>query len=117
MADTIDWRGHAGTYRYWFLERWSNASDIKREAGNYMFVKRVSNGWVPVYIGIADDLSDRLPCHERWAEAQLHGATHVMGHTQSDRARREAEEKDLIGYWNPPLNTQHRRRGATLLGG
>ena len=82
-----------------------------------MFVKRTNNGWVSVYIGIADDLSDRIPGHERWREAQLLGATHVMAHTHSNKAAREAEEKDLIGYWNPPLNTQHLRPAGRGLGG
>ena len=82
-----------------------------------MFAKETSTGWVPLYIGIADDLSARIPGHERWAEAKRLGATHVLAHTEPSKAKREAEEKALIALCNPPLNTQHRRQRATLLGG
>lgn len=116
MAAFIDWPTDGATYRYWFLSNPSTASSIQAVAGNYMFVRLANGGWVPVYVGIGDDLSDRIPGHERWAEAVKLGATKVMAHTQSNLAKREAEEKALIKYWNPPLNTQH-RRGATLLGG
>ena len=116
MADYIDWPVGEATYRYWFLSNPSSASGIKAVAGNYMFVKLTDGGWVPVYIGIADDLRDRIPGHERWKEAVELGATKVMAHTQENQAVREAEEKALIKHWDPPLNTQHRRR-ATLLGG
>lgn len=107
MTDTIDWPGKSGSYRYWFLATPVTAANIQATAGNYMFVRPVTAGWVPVYIGIAENLQDRLPNHERWAEAVKLGATRVMGHTQADAAKRKAEEKDLISHWNPALNTQH----------
>ncbi len=116
MAEYVDWSVNGTTYRYWFLAGSSNASNIKAEAGNYIFVKPTANGWIALYVGIADDLSDRIPGHERWAEAVAQGATWVVAHVQPDSAKRKAEEKVLIGALNPPLNTQHRRR-ATLLGG
>lgn len=110
-ADFIDWPGSAGAkYRYWFLGDLSPAR-IKDQPGNYMFVRqtnREKNWWLPVYIGIADNLRQRLPNHEVWEEAKRCGATHVMGHTQTDRVKRENEERDLIGEWNPQCNTQHR---------
>lgn len=116
MADYIDWPSDGASYRYWFMSNPSSASSIKAEAGNYMFVKPVSNGWVPIYVGIADDLQGRIPGHERWKEAAELGATKVMAHTQANRAKREAEEKALIKHWDPPLNTQHRRRARLLAG-
>lgn len=114
-ANFIDWPGARVVYRYWFLENPSDPAGIKSESGNYMFVKPTISGWVPVYIGIADNLRDRIPCHERWAEAVRLGATRVMGHTNAVQMNRETEERDLIGRWNPLLNTHHRR--ATLLTG
>jgi predicted GIY-YIG superfamily endonuclease len=116
MADYIDWPSGGATYRYWFLANPSSASGIKAVAGNYMFVRLANDGWVPVYIGIADDLQDRIPSHERWKEAVALGATEVMAHTQANRAKRETEEKALIKHWNPPLNIQHRRRARLLAG-
>src|ERR1700691_3114004 len=105
----IDWPGKSGkTYRYWF----SNFTDsFKDEGGNYMFVKPLSNGnYLPVYIGQADSLNDRLPCHDRVAEAQRAGATLAMTHTTpaGEQARLD-EERDLIQQWNPALNTHHRQ--------
>lgn len=107
----IDWPGQSNrTYRYWFLSDHS-ASGIKAEAGNYMFVRPANQGWVPVYVGISDDLRSRLPNHEVWDAARKAGATQIMGHTQPDRGARENEERDLILRWQPPLNTQHRKVG------
>ena len=60
MAEYVDWPVNGSSYRYWFLMNPSSASGIKAEAGNYMFVKLTNDGWVPVYIGIADDLRDRI---------------------------------------------------------
>ena len=114
MSDYIDWPGLSGqSYRYWFLSNPRVPAAIKSVAGNYAFVKQLPNGnFVPLYFGIADDLSNRIPNHERWSDAVRAGATHVMTHTTpSGASARESEEKDLIQRWNPPLNTHHRRTG------
>jgi hypothetical protein len=106
-ADVIDWPGSFGTkHRFWFVEL--SLAGLYRQPGVYIFVRRANPGWLPVYIGIADDLVDRLTGHDRWAEAQQLGATHLMAQVQIDRTAREKAEQDLIGYWNPPLNTHHR---------
>ena len=108
-ADVIDWPGSTGAkYRFWFIEL--SLAGVHRQPGAYMFVRMANQGggWVPVYIGIADNLVDRLTGHERWAEAKQLGATHVMAQVQADRTAREKAEQDLIAHWNPPLNTHHR---------
>ena len=115
MADYIDFPGHAGTYRYFFLNSLSKAT-IKPFAGNYMFLKPTAQGWVPVYAGIADDLSSRLPNHEMAPAAYAAGATQVVAHLNPDHSARKAEERDLIGYWNPTCNTQHRTALGSVLG-
>jgi hypothetical protein len=108
--DVIDWPGISGkTYRYWF----STFNDsFKDEGGNYMFVRQLPSGnFLPVYIGVADSLQKRLSNHERADEAKRLGATFVMTHTTpAGEAARLAEEKDLIAYWHPVLNTQHRTK-------
>jgi len=111
MADYIDWAAKSGTtYRYWFLAN-ITANGIKAVAGNYAFVKQLPNGnFVPVYFGEAEDLQQRIPNHERWDDAKRAGATHVMAHTTLNGAQaRLVEERDLIQYWNPPLNTHYRQ--------
>lgn len=110
MADYIDWPGQSGqTYRYWFMQRTANG--IKAEGGNYMFLRQLPNGrYLPVYIGQADNLQQRVPNHDRWDEAVKAGATHVVGHTTPGGERaRLAEERDLIQHWGPVLNTQHKK--------
>src|SRR5262245_3988759 len=114
--DHIDWPDGTGrTYRYWFVS--DPTGGLKREPGNYMFVKQLPNGnWLPVYIGVADDLNDRISTQERAAEARKLGATKIMAHTLQDRAARLAEEKALIGHWNPEMNQQHRSAATRLTG-
>jgi hypothetical protein len=109
MADFIDWPGRSGkAYRYWFLSSLDPAM-IKAEPGNYMFVKPVQGGFMPVYIGQAVDLRARLSTHDRWAEARQAGATHAMAHTSpGGETARLDEERDLIERWNPSLNTHHK---------
>lgn len=114
MSNIIDWTGLSGkTYRYWFLANPRTPTAIQSVAGNYAFVKQLPTGlFVPIYFGIAEDLSDRIAYHDRWTDALRAGLTHVMGHTTPAGAlAREAEERDLIQRWNPALNVQHRRVG------
>ncbi len=73
-----------------------------------MFVKPTNAGLIPVYIEKADDLSQRIPNHDRWLEAKALGATQVFAHMNINAFSRNSEEQDLISYWNPPLNKQYR---------
>jgi hypothetical protein len=114
MEFTVDFMGKSGVaYRYWNLVNPFTAAAIQPVAGNYVFAKLLADGtYLPLYFGEAGDLQVRIPPHERWAEAARLGATHVMAHTTpAGEAARLAQEKDLIQYWNPPLNVQHRMTG------
>jgi len=105
----IDWPGQSGkTYRYWSA---AFTDTFKDEGGNYMYVKQLTNGnYLPVYIGVADSLKNRLGSHDRFDEAKRAGATFVMAHTTpAGEQARLAEEKDLIQRWSPVLNTHHRQ--------
>ena len=105
MADTIDWPGQSGkTYRYWFATEIANPS-MKEEAGNYMFVKQIASGWVPVYVGQTNNLNSRLTNHPELPCVRRNGGTHLMAHTTlGGEAARLEEEADLIARWNPPCN-------------
>ena len=85
----------------------------------YMFCKLENGTYVPVYIGRAQNLSERLANHERKTEAINLGAQYLLVHTPPAFAARvnyiEAERR-LIAQYDPVLNTQHRGLGA-LLGG
>jgi hypothetical protein len=112
--DPIDWLGQSGTYyRYWILDLPRQASAIKNEGGNYIYAKQLPTGrFLPLYIGQASSLQVRIPGHEVWAEAVRLGVTHVFSHvTPAGERARCAEEADLIAFWNPPLNKQHRTAG------
>lgn len=113
MTQYIDWPGISGkTYRYFPFNDPTNAAGIKSEAGNYVFVKETAPGYfVPLYFGVADDLSARVPNYERWKDAIKAGMTQVFAHIQSDANARLVEERDLIQKWNPTLNVQHRTTG------
>ncbi len=113
MEFTVDFTGKSGmTYRYWNLIN-TTAPGIQAIGGNYVFVKQLQNGtYMPLYFGEAGDLQARIPTHERLAEAVRLGATHIMAHgTPAGEQARLAEERDLIQFWNPPLNTHHRVTG------
>ena len=112
------WMGKSGAlYPFWLVHD-CRAHALKSEAGVYMFVRPVVvGGWLPVYVGIADDMSNRLPTHERWSEAAKLGATRVMAHTEPYKATREGEERDLIRFWDPELNTHHRSLQTGMLAG
>jgi hypothetical protein len=113
MSFTIDFTGKSGAaYKYWSLDN-PTADGIIAAAGNYAFVQQLQNGnFMPLYFGVAEDLKARVPGHERWDEAIKLGATHIMAHTTpAGEEARLAEERDLIQYWNPPLNTHHRQVG------
>ena len=114
MAHYIDWRGQGTNpkrYRYYFVKS-LEAKDIQAQPGNYMFVKETKKDfWQPVYIGQADNLKTRLPNHPELPCVKREGGTRAMGHTNSKSEQtRKNEEADLIGYWNPPCNQQHRTR-------
>jgi hypothetical protein len=110
----INLTGASGkAYSYWKLERLRDGSSITNAGGNYVFLKLLSTGnYLPVYIGQADDLRNRLPAHDRFDEAVKAGASVVVAHTTpAGEAARLAEERDLIAKWNPELNTRHRTTG------
>lgn len=113
MEFTVDFTGKSGTiYRYWNLIS-PTAAGIQAVAGNYVFAKLLQDGtYLPLYFGEAVDLQARIPSHERWQEAVRLGASHILAHTtQGGESARQNEERDLIQYWNPPLNVQHRVTG------
>ncbi len=78
-------------------------------AGVYIFTGLNRDGlWTPIYVGETVSFSDRMPGHERWAEAVRYGATHVHAVVVAHEAIRRDLERRLIAGWQPPLNTQLR---------
>ena len=75
----------------------------------YWFAFKTAYSYVPLYIGRAEMLSDRLPGHERLPEAIRRGATHLLVHVPGahDLVKFAEVEKRLIQCFSPPMNTQH----------
>lgn len=61
-------------------------------------------GWVIVFLSRTANLAARLANHERWQEARLLGATHILVHQRDERDVREYVEADLLGSLKPVLN-------------
>ena len=77
--------------------------------GNYVFAGQQGGIWQLLYVGQCDSFSERIPSHERWAEAVQRGATHVLAQTNTaGEPARLAQERDIIGRHQPPMNVQHR---------
>jgi hypothetical protein len=110
----INLSGASGAvYSYWKLDQPRKGASMQSVGGNYVFLKQLANGnYLPVYVGQADDLSNRLPNHERFDDAIRAGASVVVAHTtQAGESARLSEERDLIAKWNPILNVHHRTIG------
>jgi hypothetical protein len=91
---------------------------------NYAFARLVPDiggggSCIILYLGEAEDMSTRMRRHERLREAMAdHGATHTLYHPNfvGVEARR-AVERDLIDFYNPVMNVQHRTGTLTAIDG
>lgn len=70
----------------------------------YAFARAEGLSWRVLFLSRTANLCARLARHERWAEAELLGATHVLLHAPEARDAREAVEADLLGRLRPVLN-------------
>ena len=65
-------------------------------SGNYIFVRRVPDGWVPIYIG-QGDFSERLTTnHHKYDCISRKGATEVHVMVNPNEQDRLAVESDLL---------------------
>jgi hypothetical protein len=102
MSDKVTW----STYEFTVYDDNTTWNDI---GGLYIFTYlNAQNRWPALYVGVADSFKNRLPNHERWAEARRSGATHIHARVESQEATRLRIEKELIAAFQPPLNTHHK---------
>jgi hypothetical protein len=104
MVDTINWLSYKFTV-YLKQSQWDNVAGIYIFAG----LNPDRTLWMPYYTGQCDNFLNRIPSHEQWDKAQRLGATHVHAMTVQLEADRDSIEKELIRYFQPPLNVQLRR--------
>lgn len=99
MSETVNWNG---TILYILDEH-----GCKDEAGIYVLAGLNKDGiWNGYYIGQAVNLKTRLASHDRWNEAVRLGATHIHAVLVPKQADRDNLERELIQYFQPPLNAQ-----------
>jgi hypothetical protein len=72
----------------------------------YAFARPAFGGrnWTPLFLSRTANLSLRMTSHERWDEARLLGATHVLLLSFPEREEREAAEIDLADALRPIMN-------------
>ncbi len=72
----------------------------------YAFARPAFGGrtFAPLFLSRTANLAVRMAGHERWEEAQLLGATHVLLLSFPERAEREAAEIDLAAALRPIMN-------------
>lgn len=102
MAQQATWNNHPFNV-YLMSGNWNEVSGIYIFAG-----VNAQNQWVALYIGQAASFAQRLPNHERYAEAVRLGATHVHAMVVPDQTLRNKIELDLIQRFQPRLNAQGR---------
>ena len=103
MSDTVQWSSHTFTVYQHDGTEWHSV------AGIYIFAGlNQANRWVALYIGQCDSFADRIPSHERWAEAARLGATRVHAMVVPQAANRDTIEAELIQTFQPRLNDQLR---------
>lgn len=103
MGEAI-FKGESGRlYRFFVLRPHAPALP---EPAVYAFARPgpEGRGWTPVFLSRTANLAARLNGHERWEEARLLGATHVLALFQPERSAREDSEADLLTALRPVLN-------------
>ncbi len=103
MAEAI-FRGASGRlHRFAACEP---GTEFAAAPGVYAFARPGAGGrsFAPLFLSRTANLAERLAGHERWEEARLLGATHVLVHQRQERDAREAVEADLLAALRPILN-------------
>lgn len=107
MVTNIDWLAPNGRKLSFQVLR--HDSNWKHVSGLYMFCRQELNGtYIPLYIGQATSLKDRLPNHEQWSPAVRKGADSVHAVVVPSQADRDYFEECLIRQYQPNLNVHHK---------
>jgi hypothetical protein len=88
-----------------------------RKAGIFIYARKRSGEWQPLYIGESANLQSRLAFNEIAADALLSGATdiHILKLAGDAKERRDLSDR-LILTNRPPLNEEERTKLETLSG-
>ena len=103
---TIRIAGSAGIYyEYEVCDMYGGWRDV---GGNYAFAYLQGGLWRLLYVGQCASFQQRMASHERWPEAVVMGATHVLAQENRLEPMRLLQEYDIIRLYQPPMNIQHR---------
>lgn len=105
MAIKVPYKTIAG-YRLEF-EAFPQTGAWRHVAGIYCFAYNAAGTWRALYVGQTNSFQNRIPSHERWAEARRRGATHVLATVVLKQSDRDILERALIAELDPPLNVQY----------
>ena len=101
--DTITLNGKSGKVYDYYTHPFGES--FKPAPGNYVFVKKDSEGINIIYIGETGDISERFDSHHKMDDIKSAGATHILTHTgDANEKIRKTEEQDLIDNYDPPCN-------------
>ena len=105
VVNTVFLKGQSGQsygYKAYGLE-----TPLYDLPSNYIFAREEQGYWVPIYIGEAESLIDRLAQHEKMPCAVQNGITHIHVHVNfGGEFERLREESDLILNYSPICNRQ-----------
>lgn len=113
MVSIIDWFAPDGRkLSFHVLQHDATWNDI---SGVYMFCRIESpSTYIPLYIGKAASLKDRLPLHEQWNPAVRKGASIVLAAVVRFEQDRCYFEENLIRDFQPELNVHHKESTGLL---
>lgn len=101
---TLELRGASGRAHRFTAHRPDEA--FPEQAGVYAFARPSPDGrsLIPLFLSRTGNMAQRFAAHERWAEARLLGATHILVHQREERDAREFVEADLFAALRPVMN-------------
>lgn len=100
----VEYRGASGRTHRFTAHRPDEA--FLAQPGVYAFARPSQDGrsLVPLFLSRTGNLALRFASHERWAEARMLGATHILVHQREERDAREFVEADLFEALRPVMN-------------
>lgn len=101
---TVEFRGASGRTHRFSAHRPDET--FGAQPGVYAFARPSPDGraLVPLFLSRTGNLALRFASHERWAEARMLGATHILVHQREERDAREFVEADLFEALRPVMN-------------
>jgi truncated hemoglobin YjbI len=89
-----------------------NAGAAPGDAGVFVFTRRLGADLYPILIGEAGDLAKGIEHVRRHDETALRESDGLCWMTRANGRQRLDIVRTLVGKFDPPLNTEHRKRGA-----